>query len=73
MSIGAIMNDCGAFMTPILYMLREREKILDLFEMASGQRLTYNYIRPGGLSQDVPEEFMPALRKFVENTTPFFR
>jgi NADH-quinone oxidoreductase subunit D len=45
-SIGAIMNDCGAFMTPILYMLREREKILDLFEMASGRRLTYNYIRP---------------------------
>jgi NADH-quinone oxidoreductase subunit D len=58
-SIGAFLNDCGAFMTPILYMLREREKILDLFEMASGQRLTYSYVRPGGMSQDVPEEFMP--------------
>ncbi len=71
-SIGALMNDSGAFMTPILYMLREREKILDLFEMASGQRLTYNYMRPGGLSQDVPEEFMPALQNFVENTPRFF-
>ncbi len=32
-AVGAFLNDCGAFMTPILYMLREREKILDLFEM----------------------------------------
>jgi NADH-quinone oxidoreductase subunit D len=71
-SIGAFLNDCGAFMTPILYMLREREKILDLFEMASGQRLTYSYVRPGGLSQDVPEEFMPALCKFIETTPKYF-
>ena len=47
-AVGSLMNDCGAFMTPVLYMLREREKILDLFEMVSGQRLTYNYMRPGG-------------------------
>lgn len=64
-ALGAFVNDCGAFQTPILYMFREREKILDLFEMCSGQRLTYNYMRFGGLSQDVPEEFMPALRKLV--------
>ena len=64
-AVGAFVNDCGAFQTPILYMFREREKILDLFEMACGQRLTYNYMRFGGLSQDVPEEFLPALRKFV--------
>ena len=65
-AVGAFLNDCGAFQTPILYMFREREKILDLFEMVSGQRLTYNYMRFGGLSQDVPEEFLPALRKFVD-------
>jgi NADH-quinone oxidoreductase subunit D len=53
-------------------MLREREKILDLFEMASGQRLTYNYMRPGGVNQDIPEEFMPALQKLVENLPRFF-
>ena len=64
--VGAFLNDCGAFMTPILYMIREREKILDLFEMVSGQRLTYNYMRVGGVSQDVPEEFVPALDKFVK-------
>ncbi len=65
-AVGAFLNDCGAFMTPILYMIREREKILDLLEMVSGQRLTYNYMRVGGVSQDIPGEFLPALRKFVQ-------
>ncbi len=64
-AVGFFLNDCGAFMTPVLYMLREREKILDLFEMVSGQRLTYNYMRVGGVSQDIPDEFLPALDKFV--------
>lgn len=71
-SIGAFLNDCGAFMTPILYMLREREKILDLFEMVCGQRLTYSYMRPGGLAQDIPEEFLPALHKFIDTTPKYF-
>jgi NADH-quinone oxidoreductase subunit D len=65
-AVGTFLNDCGAFMTPVLYMIREREKILDLFDMACGQRLTYNYMRVGGLSQDVPDEFAPALKKFVQ-------
>ena len=64
-AVGAFLNDCGAFFTPFLYMFREREKIIDLFEMVSGQRLTYNYMRVGGVSQDIPWEFLPALRKFV--------
>jgi NADH-quinone oxidoreductase subunit D len=72
-SIGAMLNDAGAFMTPILYMLREREKILDLFEMVSGQRLTYSYMRPGGLIQDVPAEFLPALKSIVESFPRFYR
>ena len=71
-AIGAFLNDCGAFQTPILYMLREREKILDLFEMVSGQRLTYNYIRPGGLSQDVPDTFWPALGKLIGSLPGYF-
>jgi len=65
-AVGAFLNDCGAFMTPIIYMIREREKILDLFDMVSGQRLTYNYMRIGGFSQDIPEEFLPALDKFLK-------
>jgi len=70
-AVGAFLNECGAFFTPFLYMFREREKIIDLFEMVSGQRLTYNYMRIGGVSQDVPEEFWPALRKFVEQMPCF--
>ncbi len=68
---GSFLNDCGAYFTPFLYMFREREKILDLFEMVSGQRLTYNFMRIGGVSQDFPEEFMPALRIFL-NQMPRF-
>jgi len=69
--VGAFLNDCGAFMTPFLYMFREREKILDLFEMVCGQRLTYNYMRIGGVSHDIPDEFLPSLNKFV-TTMPGF-
>jgi len=69
--VGAFLNDCGAFMTPFLYMFREREKILDLFEMVCGQRLTYNYMRIGGVSHDIPEEFSPALDKFVREMPGF--
>ncbi len=65
-AVGAFLNECGAFFTPFLYMFREREKIIDLFEMVSGQRLLYNYMRVGGVSQDIPDEFLPALRKFVK-------
>jgi len=65
-SVGTFLNDCGAFMTPVVYMIREREKILDLFDMVSGQRMTYNYVRPGGVNMDLPEEFLPALNTFTD-------
>ncbi|MFC1861904.1 NADH-quinone oxidoreductase subunit D [Chloroflexota bacterium] len=71
-AVGAFLNDCGAFFTPFLYMFREREKIVDLFEMVSGQRLLYNYMRVGGFAQDIPDEFLPALYKFVRQMPGFF-
>jgi len=46
-------------------MFREREKILDLFEMTCGARLTLNYMRIGGVAFDLPDEFMPDLRKLM--------
>ena len=64
-AVGAFLNDCGAYFTPFLYLFREREKIYDLFEMLCGQRLTYNYMRIGGVGQDIPEEFLPALEKYT--------
>jgi len=70
LAVGSFLNDCGAYFTPFLYMWREREKIVDLFDMVCGQRLTYNYMRIGGVSHDVPE-FLVALDKFV-GRMPFF-
>ncbi|MDP2932197.1 MAG: NADH-quinone oxidoreductase subunit D, partial [Chloroflexota bacterium] len=70
-AVGAFLNDCGAFVTPFMYMFREREKIVDLFEMVCGQRLTYNYMRFGGVSHDIPEEFLPALGKFIKDMPAF--
>lgn len=66
MAVGVFANDCGAWQTPVMHMFREREKILDLFEMACGARLTTNYMRIGGVSRDVPPEFMPSLRKLLD-------
>ncbi len=71
MGVGFLLNDLGAMMTPVLYMWREREKIVDLFEMVCGQRLLYNYMRIGGFNQDFPEEFMPALRRFLDEMPGF--
>ena len=55
-----------AAMTVFLYAFREREYILDLFEMCAGQRMMVSYFRPGGLWRDVPEEFEPAVRQFLD-------
>ena len=55
-----------AAMSVFLYCFREREYILDLFEMVAGQRMMVSYFRPGGLWRDVPEEFEPAVRQFLD-------
>lgn len=49
-----------------MYCFREREKILDLFEMTCGSRMTFSYMRIGGVSEDLPEEFIPACKKFLK-------
>ena len=48
--------DSGAF-TPFLYLFRDREMIIDLFEACSGGRLLYNYMWIGGLQHDIPPTF----------------
>jgi NADH-quinone oxidoreductase subunit D len=55
-----------AAMSVFLYAMRERELILDIFELVSGQRMMTTYIRPGGLWRDVPVEFEAAVRKFLD-------
>jgi NADH-quinone oxidoreductase subunit D len=48
------------------YCFREREMILDLFEMVTGQRMHTRYFQIGGLAEDIPEGFFPECRKFVD-------
>ena len=65
---GFLLQDLGAMATPLMYCFREREKILELFEMLCGARITVSYMRPGGVFQDAPEDFWPALTHFLEET-----
>jgi NADH-quinone oxidoreductase subunit D len=55
-----------AAMSVFLYCFREREYILDLFEMVAGQRMMVSYFRPGGVWRDLPEGFVPAVRHLLD-------
>ena len=52
--------------TPMFFAFREREMILDIFEMASGLRMNTAYIRPGGLANDLPTDAIPKIREAVK-------
>ncbi|MGH7738556.1 MAG: NADH-quinone oxidoreductase subunit D [bacterium] len=67
--MGSFGGDLGA-LTPLLYGMRERERIIDLFEMTCGQRLTYNYIRIGGVMIDILPEFEAKCRAFLDYFEP---
>jgi NADH:ubiquinone oxidoreductase subunit D/NADH:ubiquinone oxidoreductase subunit C len=57
--------DMGAI-TPYFYGFREREMILDMFEMVTGARLTTNFLRFGGIKEDIPNGFVEAVMDFIE-------
>ncbi len=63
--LGSVGLDLAA-MSMFLYCFREREQILDIFELVSGQRMMTTYIRPGGVWRDVPVEFEKAVRDFLK-------
>ena len=65
-AIGFLLNDLGAFFTPALYAIEERELILDVFEAVTGSRMMNNYFRFGGVARDIPED---AWKKLVELVT----
>lgn len=53
--------------TPFFWVFRDREDLMDLMEMLTGQRMMYNYLRVGGVLHDLPEGFEEACRKFLKN------
>lgn len=63
-AIGFWLNDIGAFFTPVLYFIQERERIMDFFEAVAGSRMMCNYMRFGGVFADIPERL-----KSVSNLT----
>jgi NADH-quinone oxidoreductase subunit D len=69
MAIGTFGMELGAT-TVFLYGLREREKVLDLFELISGLRMNHAYVRPGGVSQDLPPGALERLREFLKVMPP---
>jgi NADH-quinone oxidoreductase subunit D len=70
-ALAFFMNDIGAYFTPLIYMFRERDRILDLFQAICGQRLNYNYMRFGGVSHDFPPEFYPGVAELIRNLPGF--
>ncbi len=62
--IGSTTLDLGG-MTGMLYTFRDREYILDMFNLAAGSRLTYSYVRIGGVMNDLSSEFLGLLRQYL--------
>jgi NADH-quinone oxidoreductase subunit D/NADH-quinone oxidoreductase subunit C/D len=69
-AIGMFLNDLGAYFTPALYAIEERELILDIFEAASGSRMMCNYFRFGGVARDLPAGVLDKIRKLVYERLP---
>lgn len=66
----ATMGTDLAAVTVFLYGFRDREKVLDILESLSGQRLTYHYLRIGGVAADVPPGFDRMVFDLIEYLTP---
>ena len=70
-AIGFLLQDCGAWGTPLLYAFKEREKILDFFETVSGSRMMCNYMRFGGVRVDLNDAMLAMARKIVAEFPKF--
>ncbi len=65
MAIGDYLLNLGA-VTPVLWTFRDREEVLDLLELLTGQRMMYNFARVGGVRYDLPDGFEEQCRKFLK-------
>lgn len=70
MSTGFLLNDLGAYFTPALYALEERELIVDIFEAVSGSRMMCNYFRFGGVARDLPEGILEKVKELAFDRLP---
>ena len=63
-ALGTGALELGA-LTPMIFAFREREKVLDIFEMISGLRMNMAYVRPGGVARDIPEGGIAKIRETI--------
>jgi len=68
--IGTLLNELGAYFTPMVYAYEERELILDIFEAVSGSRMMCNYYRFGGVVRDIDETTMRKIKDLVFDRLP---
>ena len=68
---GFILGDMGAWGSALMYAFREREKILDLFEDLTGARMMANFMRFGGLRNDLPDGWTERARKVLDGFPAF--
>ena len=71
-ALGTGALELGAI-TPMFFAFREREKVLDVFEKVSGLRMNMAYIRPGGVSQDLPEGTVSGIRELIKDLRKNFK
>jgi len=69
---GTQVNDLGGY-TPFMWAVRHREKIVDIFEELSGARLTYHYMRPGGVMRDINAKAGKWIEEFVKELPQHMR
>jgi NADH-quinone oxidoreductase subunit C/D len=69
-AIGFLLNDLGAYFTPALYAIEERELILDVFEATTGSRMMCNYFRFGGVARDFPPGVLDKIKQIVFDRLP---
>lgn len=69
-SIGFLLNDLGAYFTPALYAIEERELVLDIFEAVAGSRMMCNYFRFGGVARDLPPGTLETVKELVLERLP---
>jgi len=71
-ALGTGALELGA-LSPMIFAFREREKVLDIFELLSGLRMNMAYIRPGGLAQDLPDDALSKIKATVTDLRNSFK
>ncbi|TRZ65963.1 NADH dehydrogenase (quinone) subunit D [bacterium] len=71
-AFGTYVMDIGA-LTPFLWAMREREKILDIYDLITGVRFTTSYTRIGGVAQDITDEAISGIKKFLDEFPKYLK